>query len=56
MRRNLGYASLESVWETRKLLNQKEIEIRKDCEEVKKLAEDIADLKKKAAIRRRYFI
>ena len=56
MRRNLGYASLESVWETRKLLNQKEIEIRKDCEEVRQLAKDIADLKKKAAIRRRYFI
>jgi hypothetical protein len=46
---------VESVWETNKLLNQKEIEIRKDWEVVRQLSKDIADLKKKAEIRRRYF-
>ena len=55
MRRNLGYASLESVWETNKLLNQKEIEIRKDREEVGQLADEVANLKQKAEMRRRYF-
>ncbi len=45
MRRDLGSASLESVWETNKLLNQKEIEIRKDREEVGQLAEEIVKLK-----------
>ncbi len=46
---------MESVWETNKLLNQKEIEIRQDWEEVRQLSKDIADLNKKAEIRRRYF-
>jgi hypothetical protein len=46
---------VEIVWETNKLLNQKEIEIRNDWEEVRQLAKDIADLKKKAEMRRRYF-
>jgi hypothetical protein len=44
VRRNFGSASLESVWETNKLLNQKEIEIRKDREEARLLAEEIAKL------------
>jgi hypothetical protein len=46
---------LDGALEAKLLLNQKEIEIIKDWEEVRQLAEKIANLKKQAEVRRRYF-
>ncbi len=46
---------MDAALEAKLLVNQKEIEIKKDQEEVWRLAKDIANLKKKEEIRRRYF-